>query len=264
MKSGIYQIYCTKNNKYYIGQSINMQNRLNQHLSELRNNTHQNKALQSDFNKFKEKAFVFKELKCIEEQFLNIMEGYFIDLYDSIKNGYNVQDVIKRVREKERIKMETKKQIEYFKNLDSIDISINKRELTLISLYDVGFFFEQYYGYDIYSEDEESLIEGSKFGDELFGNLFELKREAINFSEEIKSSILSQIKEKFPLVNISELHIDYPNEEGSAFESELKNIMNLVSKNELYCICDYEDESGQLITRHLKLKISDSKSTINL
>lgn len=264
MKSGIYKIYCKETNKYYVGQSVNIENRLKQHLGELKNNKHQNKMLQDDFNKFKEDAFVFEPIKYIEEQYLNIMEGYFIDLYDSLKDGYNIQDVIERVRKKERSKMEIRKQIECFRNLESIDININKRELALITLYYIGFFFEQYYGWEGYSEKEESLITGSDFSNELFSKLFGWNKKAVQFSSTINDNILKQIKKKFHLIEFSELYIDYPdkNEEGN-FEQELKNIINLVSKNELYCLCDYKDESGEIITRHIKLKIHDSESIIH-
>ena len=43
--SGIYKIYCKNTNKYYIGQSVNIKNRLNQHMNELKNNKHKIKEV---------------------------------------------------------------------------------------------------------------------------------------------------------------------------------------------------------------------------
>ena len=44
MKSGIYKIYCNVEDKYYIGQSVNVEARLKQHLKELKSNKHINKS----------------------------------------------------------------------------------------------------------------------------------------------------------------------------------------------------------------------------
>jgi group I intron endonuclease len=49
---GIYCIINTKNGKRYVGQSVDVGRRIREHLSELKSNTHPNKDLQEDFNKF--------------------------------------------------------------------------------------------------------------------------------------------------------------------------------------------------------------------
>ena len=60
-KSGIYTISCIKNEKYYIGESRNVTARLCAHKNKLRRNIHENRELQSDFNKYGEKFFLFQK-----------------------------------------------------------------------------------------------------------------------------------------------------------------------------------------------------------
>lgn len=61
-KSGIYTISCLKNEKYYIGESKNVTARLCAHKNKLRRNIHENRELQSDFNKYGEQFFLFQKL----------------------------------------------------------------------------------------------------------------------------------------------------------------------------------------------------------
>lgn len=89
MTVGIYQIKNIKNNKKYIGQSINIEKRKAQHFSELRNNTHINKHLQHAFNKYGENAFIFEIIKACKPRYLNRLEKMYIRIYDTYNNGYN-------------------------------------------------------------------------------------------------------------------------------------------------------------------------------
>ena len=104
MKSGIYSIYCKATDKYYVGQSLDIEERLKYHLSRLRNNKHKNELLQSDFNKYGEDAFITKVEKYIEPQFLSSLETHFMEFYNSINNGYNINNtkVIIRKEDKDR------------------------------------------------------------------------------------------------------------------------------------------------------------------
>ena len=56
-KSGIYAIHCNVNNKYYIGKSVDMNHRKNQHFQALNRNCHNNKNLQFDYNKYGKDIF---------------------------------------------------------------------------------------------------------------------------------------------------------------------------------------------------------------
>lgn len=88
---GIYKIYNEKNPlKVYIGQSINIQSRKRIHFHELRNNKHCNKHLQNCFNKNGEENIIFEIIKECSKDILNKEEMYFIEKYDSYRNGYNM------------------------------------------------------------------------------------------------------------------------------------------------------------------------------
>jgi len=56
--SGIYAIYCKHTDTYYIGQSVVVLRRIVEHFTQLREGTHQNTTLQSEYNAFGEDEFV--------------------------------------------------------------------------------------------------------------------------------------------------------------------------------------------------------------
>ena len=118
--SGIYKIYCKDTNKYYIGQSVNVKNRLNQHLSELKNNKHINQELQEDFNACGEDAFIFDKIKDVEEQFLNVFEKYYMEYYNSLEDGYNVIPMNNLIRDKYK----NINNIDILKNIDPIEVPL--------------------------------------------------------------------------------------------------------------------------------------------
>jgi group I intron endonuclease len=77
---GIYKIINTVNRKFYIGSSKNILKRIRRHFSELRNNSHKNKHLQSSWNKYGEENFLFEILEeCLEENLI-VREQYYIDV----------------------------------------------------------------------------------------------------------------------------------------------------------------------------------------
>ena len=49
---GIYAIHNIKTDKYYIGQSKDIEHRWKQHKSRLKNNKHENEHLQNSYNKY--------------------------------------------------------------------------------------------------------------------------------------------------------------------------------------------------------------------
>lgn len=85
-KCGIYKIYNKKNNKYYIGSSKNLYDRLHIHFCRLRNNKHHNNHLQSSYNKYGYKNYDYDILEFCEEEFQFIREQYYITL---LKPEYN-------------------------------------------------------------------------------------------------------------------------------------------------------------------------------
>lgn len=94
MKGYIYQIYCTGNQKSYIGQTINFQTRCNRHKNELFKNKHPNPKLQAAYNKYGEDSFFWKkwEFEIQNQEELNQLEIDFIKKYDSYNNGFNLTE----------------------------------------------------------------------------------------------------------------------------------------------------------------------------
>ena len=61
---GIYEIRCIANDKVYIGKTVNtFGDRWDSHKAKLRNNYHDSKELQNDWNKFGEESFTFNVIK---------------------------------------------------------------------------------------------------------------------------------------------------------------------------------------------------------
>lgn len=96
IKSGVYAIVCSKNEKIYIGSSQNITARKAQHSSELRNCKHGNDNLQRDFNKYGEQAFKFMVLERCYIPDLEEKEQYYINLYNTVESGYNIAQKAQR------------------------------------------------------------------------------------------------------------------------------------------------------------------------
>ena len=63
---GIYKISCTETNKVYIGETLDLSNRLQKHFSLLRKNKHSNPILQNIFNKYGEETFEVEVLEYVD------------------------------------------------------------------------------------------------------------------------------------------------------------------------------------------------------
>ena len=89
---GIYKIENKVNGKVYIGQSIDIKTRWKCHISYLNNNTHNNKHLQSAWDKYGKENFSFNVVEECDVEDLNEREIYWINKYNSYinKNGYNL------------------------------------------------------------------------------------------------------------------------------------------------------------------------------
>lgn len=92
MTCGIYEIKNTINNKRYIGQSINIEKRWQNHKRELKTQKHYNSHLQNSWNKYGESAFVFSIIEKCPKELLDEREQYWININDSYNNGYNLDN----------------------------------------------------------------------------------------------------------------------------------------------------------------------------
>lgn len=86
---GIYKISFLNSDRYYIGQSINIKNRIKYHKSNLKSDKHYNKKLQRTYNKYGVNSMSFEILENCTQQELNKLELFYINKYNSYHNGLN-------------------------------------------------------------------------------------------------------------------------------------------------------------------------------
>lgn len=91
MTIGIYRILNTTNGKNYVGQSVTVEYRLQQHLKQLTAGTHFNRHLQASFAKNGAGAFVFEIVCECKARHLTALESFHIWFLDSRRNGYNIR-----------------------------------------------------------------------------------------------------------------------------------------------------------------------------
>lgn len=95
-KPGIYYFRNQANNKYYIGQAVNLRTRFKSHMRNYKNNRYDN-PLYRAFNKYGLDNFDYNLLEVIEEELdkktlkdlLDKLEMEYINKYSSYTNGYN-------------------------------------------------------------------------------------------------------------------------------------------------------------------------------
>lgn len=91
--SGVYVIRNLKNNRLYVGSSVNLKSRKAQHFTHLRNNKHSNSFLQNDWNlSGGEEWFLFEVLELTTIENLRDVEQIYINQYfDNRQNCYNLR-----------------------------------------------------------------------------------------------------------------------------------------------------------------------------
>lgn len=95
MSCGIYKIVNTINDKIYVGSSIELDVRLNNHKYMLNSNSHYNTYLQNSVNKYGMDNFNFVIIEECDEKDLISRENHYISLYQSndLTFGYNLATV---------------------------------------------------------------------------------------------------------------------------------------------------------------------------
>lgn len=91
---GVYRIVNNLNCKIYIGSSIHVNKRLDEHKNTLNNNCHHNRHLQRAWNKYGEENFSFEIVEILDSDvdILRQREQYWMDYYKSydLNVGYNI------------------------------------------------------------------------------------------------------------------------------------------------------------------------------
>jgi group I intron endonuclease len=90
MKSGIYNIVNTKSTKYYVGSTIDLRQRWNEHRSQLSKGVHHNKYLQRAWDKDGYDAFVFVVVEYVAKNKLIVVEQSYLDAAFSSGKQYNL------------------------------------------------------------------------------------------------------------------------------------------------------------------------------
>lgn len=88
--SGIYKITNNINGKVYVGLSIDIHRRWKEHKSKIYRSKYKNSYLYNSFDKHKINNFTFEIIEKCKQQKIIEREIYWIEYYDSYKNGYNI------------------------------------------------------------------------------------------------------------------------------------------------------------------------------
>jgi group I intron endonuclease len=92
---GVYLLKNTVNEKVYIGSSVNVASRIQNHIKSLRENTHINPELQNFWNKYGEKSFIFICILVCERKDIIYYEQLVIDFYTNKLGWANLFNVLR-------------------------------------------------------------------------------------------------------------------------------------------------------------------------
>lgn len=206
-KSGIYCIINIESGKRYIGSSLNVYQRLLCHRSLLRNQKHENRKLQSAWNKHKEELFDYYILEFCDKENLINREQFYID---TLNPEYNLILKVERVE----MSQESKKLMSESRKRGIINGTVTFKTKKLYK-YDLdGNFICEYS--DFKSATEDCKLSTSQITRVLTGQYkrsrnFMWRREFSEKIEPFKKSYhdMSILGKKVELMNIETNEIDY-------------------------------------------------------
>lgn len=87
---GIYGIYCVADERWYVGQSVDIRSRIGAHFGRLRRGVHSNKFLQRAFSRYGESVFLVVLLHAASRHQLDRMERRYISYLGALApEGFN-------------------------------------------------------------------------------------------------------------------------------------------------------------------------------
>ncbi|MBD5589140.1 GIY-YIG nuclease family protein [Clostridium botulinum] len=133
---GIYKIQNKTNGKIYIGESLDIRRRWEEHKELLNNNEHHSWKLQEDWNTYGEDDFKFKILNVLDDCINSYIDKYicilyeakYIKEYNTIEDGYNIEKTILEVVNGDKIVTNEKRDKgilkKYFKQIENNNIKL--------------------------------------------------------------------------------------------------------------------------------------------
>jgi group I intron endonuclease len=79
LRTGIYEIFCVKNSRRYIGSAVRLSHRWRLHYTQLQSGKHHSRHLQRAWNKYGEESFVFRVIEQCSRENLISREQHYID-----------------------------------------------------------------------------------------------------------------------------------------------------------------------------------------
>lgn len=93
---GIYVIKCLRNQKVYVGKSLDMHVRINKHIRTLNANDHHNIKLQNAFNKYGNESFIAYTVEEVKDSdSLSERELFWAHAMNAYEKGFNIAPIIK-------------------------------------------------------------------------------------------------------------------------------------------------------------------------
>ena len=86
---GIYRCVCLNTGRSYVGQSVSLAKRKQEHLNSLKRHNHPNSYLQRSWDKHGEYNFDWHTIETCQVEELDDLEIYWIEHYEAFKDGYN-------------------------------------------------------------------------------------------------------------------------------------------------------------------------------